>query len=353
MKKLYTLFLLFSYTISHTAVEIPRITGFTTIEKEMSKNVPIQFLLDEEEINQFVAFFPNGIVANEGGIITKEGLILQDTETYKPDQHRLLRGNIPGKNIAFESSLAVISSPGQENWYHWLLQVLPRLKILAESGCEFDRIYVNNLLYPWQKESLFLVCTMLNIPHEKIAPYEGNILIQAKTLIVPSVPFIPSKERKQLPLWLKKFLYDAFLKKLTHITTPERIYISRSKANSRRITDEEKLMEILKQYGFILVYLEDLSIFDQATLFHHAKIIIGPHGSGFANLIFARPDTMVIEIDHGLFGDDQRSYFKRFAALMECSYVPFYADRIDEENLELDIHVDCNTFESFIEQVLK
>jgi len=353
MKKIYILYSLLFYTISHSAVEIPRITGFTTIEKEVTKNVVVQFLLDEGMINQFVAFFPNSIVVNEGGIVTNDGLILQDTETYKPDQHRIMRGNIPEKKVRFDSSLAVISSPGQENWYHWLLQVLPRLKILAESGCEFDRIYVNDLLYPWQKESLLIACTMLNIPHEKIAPYEGNILIQAKTLIVPSVPFIPSKERKVLPTWLKNFLYDSFLKEPAQTTTPERIYISRSKANSRRIAHEEKLMEILKPHDFTLIYLEDLSVYDQATLFHHAKIIIGPHGSGFANLIFAKPGTTIIEIDHGLEGEDQRSYFKRFAGLMNCYYFPFYADFIDEEGLEQDIYIDCDTFKNFIEKVLK
>ncbi len=353
MKKYLALLLLLINTISFSSPVVPSIRSFTTIEKETEKNIPIRFLLDEESANQFVACFPSGIVVNEGGIVTNEGLVLQDTETYKPDQHRLLRGNIPEKRLFFNGSVAIISSPGQENWYHWLLQVLPRLKILAESGCTFDKIYVNNLIYHWQKESLQIVCNALNIPSDKLLSYEGEVLIQAKTLIVPSVPFIPSKNRKVLPTWLKKFVRETFLRDDQPSGTPKKIYISRSKAASRHISNEGKVIELLKSFGFALLHLEDLSVFDQAQTFYNTKIIVGLHGSGFANLIFSQPGTTVIEIDHGLEGEDQRSYFKRFAALMDCNYIPFYADQVGEEDLEKDIHVDIAAFEELMSKVLK
>lgn len=353
MKKFFISIALLINTVSLSSQVIPSIIGFTSTEECIEKNIPIHFLLEEESINQFIACLPFGIVVNEGGIVTNEGLILQDTETYKQDQHRLLRGNIPEKRLFFDGVLAVISSPGQENWYHWLLQVLPRLKILVESNYKFDKIYIDNLKYNCQKESLKIVCNALNIPHDKLLLFEGDILIQAKELIVPSVPFIPSKNRKLPPTWLKKFIRETFLKGDGQSEAPAKIYISRSKAKCRHIINEDKLVKVLEKNGFTTLHLEDLSPFDQAKIFYNARVIIGPHGSGFANLIFSQPGTIVIEIDHGLEGEEQRSYFKKFTALMGCNYIPFYVDRVVEEDLEKDINVDVTAFEKLMSKVLK
>ncbi|MCZ6902538.1 MAG: glycosyltransferase 61 family protein [Rickettsia endosymbiont of Ixodes persulcatus] len=80
------------------------------------------------------------------------------------------------------------------------------------------------------------------------------------------------------------------------------------------------------------MYLELSSPYEQAQLFNKAKIIVGPHGSGFANLIFAAPKCKVVEIDHGT--TPTRSFYKRMANYMSCDYYPFYVNQITEEHLE-------------------
>jgi len=104
---------------------------------------------------------------------------------------------------------------------------------------------------------------------------------------------------------------------------------------------------------FTLVYLEELSVFEQAQMFNAAQVIVGPHGSGFANLIFARPGTPVIEIDHyHVDAIKQRSCFKKFAALTNCKYIPFYADHVREKELEEDMSIELSAFEKIVTQVL-
>lgn len=324
------------------APEIHHPASFTTIQKCDD----VKRLLD----GQWIVTLKEGVVVNEGGIVTREGKILSDTETLNSDQQRLL---MPGRDIAeedplyFDGRLAVISSPGQENWYHWLFQVLPRLKVLE--GSEYDQIYIDNLKYPWQRESLAIVMEKLNISSDKLFLREGDAIIQAKRLIVPSIPHNPAKSH-EFPDWLTAFLHDCFLREGAR--GPERIYISRSNASVRRIANEEELIERLKQMGFAILHLEELSPYEQASLFHSAKVIVGPHGSGFANLVFASPETKVIEIDHGLAGEEQRSFYKHFAERMSCDYHPFYADLVEEEALETDIFIDLANFVSFIQPIL-
>lgn len=327
--------------------------GFTTVLECPKGEMVVLF----DEPSAFVIALKNGVVVNEGGIVTADGKILSDTETYRRDQQRLLQ---PQRDIAnedplfYHGRLAVISSPGSENWYHWLLQVLPRLLLLKLSNITYDQIYIANLKYPWQKESLHIVMSSLGISEEKLFLVQGDSIVQAETLIVSSIPHIPSMEGvDSFPQWLKDFLRETFLPKDEVSTPPKKIYVSRAKATIRKIKNEQALIKLLKNKGFKVVYLEEMPIKQQAHLFRHAEIIVGPHGSGFTNLIFCQPGTQIVEIDHGLPGDDQRSFYKSFARFLRCPYHPFYVDTVDEDDLEKDMHVELSTFDQFLQTILE
>lgn len=75
-----------------------------------------------------------------------------------------------------------------------------------------------------------------------------------------------------------------------------RIYISREKANSRRIVNESEVLNILEKYGFEKVFLESLSITEQMQLFVSSEYVIAPHGAGLTNLVFCPQGTKVLEI---------------------------------------------------------
>jgi capsular polysaccharide biosynthesis protein len=319
-------------------------------------SVQLISVLEEKEpfSSQFVATLLNGVVVNEGGILTQEGYIIEDTQTSLRDQHRLQNKNrdLSSENpLFFKGKLAVIASAGSENWYHWLLQILPRLIVLKEAQLEFDRIYINNLKYPWQWASLEAVLDYCQIDPSKMLIVNGDVVIQAEELLLPSVPFIPVKGTP-LPHWLVERLRSIFLKK--ELTPPvqasRRIYISRKQASLRHIHNEAALIELLEGFGFQSVELEKLSPQEQALIFHQAQYIIGPHGSAFANLIFADPGYTLIEIDHG--ADSPRSFYKRLAEITGGLYLPFYVDHTTEEHLDEDMTVDLAAFKFFLETFL-
>lgn len=348
--------LIFSSVLSYT-FENPK--GFITLHECASNGNLVKFVLD----NQFVLTLQNAIVVDEGAIVTSDGKILTDTETYKRDQQKILQNRrdlINEDPIFFDGSLAVISSPGQQCYYHWILQVLPRLKILKEANVEYDKIYIYpyNYKYQWQKETLAAVMNHLDIPQDKILLIPNNkenIVVHAKKLIVPSVAWKAYADFSSLiKSWYKKFFNDVFLKN-NEIKTSTKIFISRSKASYRRISNEKLLLNFLISKGFVSVSLEELSIFEQAKLFNNAEIIIGPHGAGWTNLIFCKPNTKIIEIDHGINSNEQRSGYKKMTELLECKYHPFYVDLLEPtdspenilEPINQDMIVDVKAFECF------
>lgn len=359
----FRIILLFLSLIVSPIFAVKHPDGFITLNECIQNGSVVKFVLEEGDSKQFVLELDNGVVVDEGAIVTSDGKIFKDTETYKSDQQQLMKNgrNITEENpIFFDGTLAVISSPGQQNYYHWMLQLLPRLKILVESNIQYDKIYLfaDNFKYRWQKESLNNVMNYLNIPQDKIILInKSNYIIEAKKLLVPSVTWTPSSNifwRNGLLSWYKKFFDDIFVK---NSDTPKRIFISRSKASYRRISNESALIELLSKKKFVSIHLEDLSIFEQAALFNNAEIIIGPHGAGWTNLIFCKPNTKIIEIDHGVKGE-QRSSFKGMAKFMNCIYYPFYVGLLEEtdcpENIldpiNQDLEVDIIRFEIFLKE---
>ena len=82
---------------------------------------------------------------------------------------------------------------------------------------------------------------------------------------------------------------------------PKKIFIDRSDATSnhsefRKILNEQEIIEKLKSDGYKAIRLADISFNEQVKTFFNAEKIIGLHGAGFANLIFCKPNTEILEI---------------------------------------------------------
>ena len=61
------------------------------------------------------------------------------------------------------------------------------------------------------------------------------------------------------------------------------------------ISLEPNHYNFIKELGYIPVGLGEIKFSEQVDLFYHADYIVGLHGAGFANLVFCKPGTKVIE----------------------------------------------------------
>lgn len=116
------------------------------IFKLRADGVEVTSLLEENGHSQFIAILENGVILNDGYVMVSNGdayAPLTDVQIGQPDQYPLLSEAHEAieKNLTyFDGSLAVISSVSSDNWYHWLLQILPRLIILSYPGIAYDKI---------------------------------------------------------------------------------------------------------------------------------------------------------------------------------------------------------------------
>lgn len=75
----------------------------------------------------------------------------------------------------------------------------------------------------------------------------------------------------------------------------KRIYISRSRSSTRKVLNEDELIQVMNGYGFGVIHLEDHPWHTQVSMLKGADFIIGPHGAGLANMVYAAPGAIVLE----------------------------------------------------------
>jgi len=183
-----------------------------------------------------------------------------------------------------EGHVAVLNARYSHNYFHWLLEILPRLVPMRRAGLTAD-YYLVDCLSPFQQDAL----AALGIgSHQLIQPH-FKLLLAADELIVPSVPS-PDCLREFGQLLLAGLGSDGL------VASTRRIFISRRKTGTRTLANEPQLERLLHGHGFETHSMEDYPLAKQARLVHEAEIVVATHGAGLANLVFARPGTQVIEI---------------------------------------------------------
>ena len=79
-------------------------------------------------------------------------------------------------------------------------------------------------------------------------------------------------------------------------TSPKLLYIARPDTQSRPMRNEEALVARLARLGVTPVVLSLLSLAEQIRLFRCAHLIIGPHGGGLGNVVFAASGAVLHEL---------------------------------------------------------
>lgn len=240
----------------------------------------------------FYAELPDMYLVRNGYMFTEDGILLADAANEigsTPQRHSLLRsGNLPyPKSIT--GRVAVLDVSHGYNYFHFLFDCLPRLTLLPQDK-KPDFYYVRHNK-KFQRQYLDL----LGIEKEKIICAEENPVLKVEYLCLPSLPGVSGNPTRAA--------FD-FLRGIKHSLRPSlqgkerkrRIYVSRGDVKSRLFANEEELQNLLRRYEFEIVELGGLSVAEQISLFDQSSVVVGPHGAGLSNLVYAEPGTTVIEL---------------------------------------------------------
>lgn len=236
------------------------------------------------------------ILGSEAAVISPDNRVFREFNyplEYPPDSnwstHSCFKRRLIPPIHELKGWYATITYPASQFYFHWMLESLPRMRLLHDYIDMLDGVIVPNSPLPFHKQSL----AILGIPEKKLIPVGPNTHFRAEHLFVPHCGsyYNPAS-------WMHGWYKDAIFGPADRRVEPKgiKLYVSRSDANVRRLTNELEIIEHLEPLGFVTASLSDKPFSEQAQLFFDADVIVAPHGAGLANLVFCRPGTKVLEI---------------------------------------------------------
>ena len=197
--------------------------------------------------------------------------------------------NLPPPSRTIEDSAILLGTDGAYNYSHWLARNVPKLSLVdGDAAFQSLPILVNDDLCAYQYEYLQL----LGIAPDRLIRLPTRTAVMCRELFVPTILHGHPRMRRSID-WIRD--------RVSHLMVPteaadDRVYVSRKDAPQRVLLNEVEVEAAVRKLGFKVVTLTGMSVRDQIALFSRAKCIVGPHGAGLTNVMFAPPGATVVEI---------------------------------------------------------
>ncbi|BBK32206.1 uncharacterized protein DUF563 [Stella humosa] len=267
--------------------------------------------------------------------VTSDGRTFADAfGIYNPVKYAHLRGPEMARLIArrLPALAAMPDGPpqfilgGSHNYFHWLVDFLPRLAALAgRPELAAGGVVVAEPFAPGHRAALEHVARALRLGTLAVTPVAKGVI---------------AIRRGVLPLRVDRAAAVGFWRTLIGpAATVEgggrRLFLRRGDVQRRRFIGEAEVERMLTGYGFECLDPGQLSFAEQVRLFGQATAIFGTHGAAFTNLLFAPPTATVVELR-------VPAHLDVFAALARQAgqrYVAIAAEEIAESHAD-SIHRD-------------
>lgn len=233
----------------------------------------------------YLARLPGGRVYGSGIVLSPDGatIIADLTHDFGTDGEGLhwLQGYRQIRPpVRLDGRTAVVAVNLGSGYAHWLLEELPRWlslrpddadAVIAHTGASFIREVLQDARFPW-----------------RVIPVGRHSHFECETLLIPNLVEPDARMVEALTTFARPHIQSDSVH-------GEKLYITRDRANRRRVLNEAALWSQLEARGFAKVRLEELSWKEQVSAFARAREIVAPHGAGLANLVFCAPGTRVVE----------------------------------------------------------
>jgi Glycosyltransferase 61 len=171
-----------------------------------------------------------------------------------------------------------------ENYFHWFCRCLPKAILLATSDPDVPLLLpFGTKLRHFQRESLARCGLLDRIRY-----------VQSRRAVVGELALVDGMNVLNPHMLLRT--RDAMLKPDRRVDPLGRVFISRATAQWRRMPNEAEVANCLSEYDFELVDFSEMSLDQQIAMMQSTAVLVGLHGAGLTNMLFASPGLHVVEI---------------------------------------------------------
>ena len=251
----------------------------------------------------------HGVVFDETGVYNFSGFLGLRKFSSLIVENSAITHRFGSEDINFKGSYALPFDGNSSNYFHWTLDGLVTLFAMRANGIADPALLIADcMLFKWQQESLDL------LGEKDLQVVNGQ---SVETIAVDKLSWASHHSLRDISSELICAFRKMMQEKAVGKCTSTAIYIRRGPGR-RAVANEREVIDYLSKKGFHAIELESLSIKMQIALFRTAEIVVGPHGAGLSNIVYANPKTDLIEF----LPDDEhpRSFFWTLANKLDVRY---------------------------------
>lgn len=246
--------------------------------------------------------FPHDLFSTKNVLLTSDGIVLSKLRTFIPAlphpvfryQYGLLynlRARLFYSRKQFPRDrkyLLVYDNWAWNNYFHWVIDSLCRLQMLHDHVNEKFTVIIPEASPKYITETLRLYgySDIVYLPARSKARIENLYTMN-----------YAAWSGQQHPEVLSNMVN--FVKQHHPVGNPNaerRVYASRSRARSRRVSNEEEVIALLREYNFEVVHFEGMSFAEQVQLMSSVRVFVTSHGANMTNLIWLPRDAKMLEL---------------------------------------------------------
>lgn len=206
-------------------------------------------------------------------------------------------------DIVIEKAIYCIGG-GSGNYWHFTFEILSRLAFADqyEEYRSFPVLVDETVLKIEQMKDLF---DRVNVYQHSIIPVEKCSRVHVKNLVYISPNlWLPPNFRIGIKAVEEDFLMshsvvdnirNRVLASQNNFGEAiyKKIYLSRRKCNVQRLINGKEIEKIFMDYGYHIVFMEELSFDEQVNIMNHADIIVGVAGAAMSNIVYCHEGARV------------------------------------------------------------
>lgn len=224
-------------------------------------------------------------------LLTHRGTLFEErTGNYLPtDRWQPFTGETPLAGHTLD-----LTASGAGRYSFFVLDLIPKLAVLRAAGLtlrDFDGVIVNSGAQ-WVRDILAVALAGQETAVHAFSTRTPSFRLERSTHIdgIRAARFTPR--------WVHAYLHEIFgaAAPSDAETFGAFVYISRQRAEGRRIINHDAFLDLIRRYGFREIFAEDHSPAELAVRLRDARVVLSPHGAGLANIIFCPASTRVLEL---------------------------------------------------------
>jgi len=306
------------------------------VKEHFYAEIPEIYLLNYEDV----------IISNS---IIFKGLAYSDKSTFHTLNNSFVNTSLYLKSLfkilfrkkIFIEECFLASQEWGDNFYHFTLELLPSI---VNFSLQFPNVPI---LLPTTYKSKKFITNYLSILCINPVYYDVQNIVKIKRLFVCNVARVGVFNKLNI---LKLKSHIEIDKLAIQYSIPFRkVYLSRTKANRRKILNESDLCELLIKFDFEVYYAEDLEISALINILSETKFLISNHGAGLSNILHLQPGQTIVELKAS--NDNYWMYFS-LSKLLDHKYYYLFSKSDSSNYRDSNIDVDLEELELLLKEII-